>query len=147
MSKLGGASALLALGFCAAAACGGQVVGQDSGASCTVPGGTYVEHFTSQTALCTPIPDQSYSLAGPTTFAVADAGPGAPEPGCTASVDGASCTVSYACAQTNSGYDIQSNMTLVYKSDGTATGTLVRNLTDAGGTKTTCTYDVTVTKS
>ncbi len=128
-----------------AAACGGQISGADGGASCTVPAGTYTEHFTAQASGCAPINDVTYTFNATTTFAVGDAGPTSPGPGCTASVDGASCTVSYACTTTSNGYTIQTNMTLVYKSDGTATGTVTENLTGNNANQT-CTYSVSVTK-
>jgi hypothetical protein len=129
-----------------AAGCGGEISGADSGAGCTVPGGTYVEHFVAQTPVqCVAISDVTYTLNGATTFAVSDAGPGAPSPGCTASVDGPTCTVSYVCTQTTSSSTVQANMSLVYKSDGTATGTLTETTT-SGTTTTICKYDVTVSK-
>jgi hypothetical protein len=138
-STLAGMISLLRLGFAialfgSAGACGGSVADP----SCTVPAGTYTEHFAPQ-AGCAAIAAVSYTFPSKTTLAVLDAGVG-----CSGSVD-SMCTVTYACTRSSGGVTTQSTESLAYGSDGTATGKLTQTVSGNGPT-TTCTYDVTVTK-
>lgn len=124
-----------------AGGCGGQIVGADAGDSCTVPGGTYTEHFAPESPQCPTLPDTTYTFNGTTTLTALDAG--SPANGCTLSITG--CTVSYVCSQVSNGYTTKTTETLDYSSDGTATGKVTETVS-GNNVNTSCTYDVTVSK-
>jgi hypothetical protein len=125
-----------------AGGCGGQISGADGGGnSCTVPGGTYMEHFAAESPQCPTLPDTSYTFNGTTTLTAIDAG--SPSSGCTVDITG--CTVSYVCSQVSNGYTTKTTETLVYSSDGTATGKVTETVS-GNNVSTNCTYDVTVSK-
>ncbi|HSQ62716.1 MAG TPA: hypothetical protein VLM85_05860 [Polyangiaceae bacterium] len=139
---LGVAAAIFVVTMAAAGGCGGQIVGADGGGGgCTVPGGTYLEHFVAESPSCPALQDTTYTFNGTTTLSAIDAG--APSNGCTVDVTG--CTVSYACTQMSGSYTIQMNESLSYASDGTAAGKVTETVT-GNNVSTTCTYDVTVSK-
>jgi len=140
---LGVTAASFVVTLVAAGGCGGQIEGADGGGGgCTVPGGTYLEHFVAESPSCPALQDTTYTFNATTTLSAAvDAG--VVSSGCTVDVTG--CTVTYACTQPSGSYTIQMNESLSYASDGTATGKVTETVT-GNNVSTTCTYDVTVSK-
>jgi hypothetical protein len=135
-------------------ACGGATSngsgGGDGGASgsCSVSAGTYTQHFTTEAggSNCPSIPDQSLTINGNETITGGGgSGPADGGPGCTTNVDSSTCTVTTNCTTTASGFTSQVSTTITF-SGGSATGMETISEGSAGQPRTTCTYDMTMTK-
>jgi hypothetical protein len=134
-------------------ACGGSTTGNGGGGggngSCTITAGTYTQHFTAEAGGtgCTSIPDQTITITGNETVSGGGgSGPADGGPGCTSSVDSATCTSTTSCNTTVSGFT--DNISSTFTFDGSsATGKETIEMTDSSGqVLSNCTYDITMTK-
>ncbi len=128
---------------------GGTTETQDDGsaASCTLSNGTYefsAQATASSAGTCPPIADMSGTVSkdGSLTDLITDLM--ADDPGCTTSMDEATCTASAHCSAVDDGVTTTASLTVTLDGD-SATGQETVKVSESGDVVIACTYNLTFT--